>query len=32
MVKTAPKMEEPEEKLRWIFQSFDKGKVNVENA
>merc|ERR1712045_57474 len=24
MVKTAPKMEEPEEKLRWIFQSFDK--------
>ena len=30
MVKTAPKMEEPEEKLRWIFQSFDKGRVNVE--
>ena len=25
MVKTAPRLDEPEEKLKWIFNAFDKG-------
>ena len=25
MVKTAPNLDEPEEKLKWIFNAFDKG-------
>ena len=31
MVKTAPNLKEPEEKLRWIFQTFDKGCVDSFN-
>ena len=25
MVKTAPRLDEPEEKLKWIFNAFDQG-------
>ena len=25
MVKTAPNLDDPEEKLKWIFNAFDKG-------
>ena len=29
MVKTAPNMESPEEKLQWIFNTFDKGLTRI---
>ena len=29
MVKTAPNMESPEEKLQWIFNTFDKGLTKI---
>ena len=29
MVKTAPNMESPEEKLKWIFNTFDKGLTKI---
>ena len=29
MVKTAPRLDEPEEKLKWIFNAFDKGSNSI---